>query len=461
MNRYPLEPGLLPTFRLYTALRLIFVLIGAGFYYAWYRPAFELGMLLYLVPFVADVLFLFIFLSWTWFQRQLGRFYLPVALFVAAAGPIAQIGYVLPSYGAERSLAFLLVFLLLLVPLILTAWQYSFRYVVLFGLGTSVFEFALINTTSLPGPTELVWRIVAMAGRAILSIFIGYIVSNLVAEQRKQRQELAEANRKLVRYASTLEQLAVSRERNRLARELHDTLAHALSGLAVQLDAIATLWNPIPPRAEAMLDRALSITRIGLDETRRALQSLRAAPLEDLGLVLAIRSLAESVAERNALALELCLPEQVDGLGGLVAPEVEQCYYRVAQEALENVARHANASRVSVSLREERREGREGKDIGGGLEHGAAQLMEGRGPREGAAKEPAQANAIVRSATKGRLILEIADDGLGFDDQAVDTEDRFGIRGMRERAELIGGTLEVESRAGRGTTVRLISGEDG
>jgi signal transduction histidine kinase len=266
----------------------------------------------------------------------------------------------------------------------------------------------LINTTSVPNAIELMWSVVALAGRSILSIFVGYIVSNLVVEQRKQRQELAEANRKLVRYVSTLEQLAVSRERNRLARELHDTLAHALSGLAVQLDAIAALWDPIPSRASAMLERALSITRIGLDETRRALQALRATPLEDLGLALAIRNLAENVAARGALSLDLDLPEQINDL----APEVEQCYYRVAQEALENVIMHANAQRVSVSLRQ----------------------------------------------AEGRLTLEVSDDGLGIAGEATGSEGRLGIKGMRERAELIGGTLEVESRSGQGTTIRLQSG---
>jgi len=245
---------------------------------------------------------------------------------------------------------------------------------------------------------------VALIGRAILTMFVGYIVSNLIEEQRIQRRDLAEANRKLVRYAVTLEQLTISRERNRLARELHDTLAHALSGLAVQLDAIAAVWDDIPPRAEAMLERALSIARIGLDETRRALGDLRATPLEDLGLGLAVRALAEDIAARGGLALDLDVPEQMYNL----SPEVQQCYYRVAQEALENVARHADARRVGVSLR--------------------------------------QADA--------RLTLQVSDDGLGFEDQEVDPE-RFGLRGMRERAELIGGTLTVASHAGQGTTVRL------
>jgi signal transduction histidine kinase len=408
MNKHPLEPGLLATFQLYTVVRLLIVLIAAAFYFAWNEPALETRHLLYVVPFMVDVFFLAFFLSSPWFQRRLGQFFLPLALLIATVGPIVEMVYVLPLYVKDGALAFLLVFLILLVPLILTAWQYSFRYVVLFSLGTSWFEYFLLSTTSQLEAFGHIWGVVLLAGRSLLSIFVGYIVANLVAEQRKQRLELAEANRKLVRYASTLEELAVSRERNRLARELHDTLAHALSGLAVQLDAIATVWNPIPERASAMLERALSITRTGLNETRRALQALRATPLEDLGLVPAIRHMAESTAARDGLSLALDLPERI----GTFSPEVEQCYYRVAQEALDNVTRHANARHVSLSLHQD----------------------------------------------DGGLTLEVSDDGLGFEDGAAAPEDHFGIKGMRERAELIGGHLEVQSRPKQGTTIRLSGG---
>ena len=408
MNKYPLEPGLLSTFRTYTVVRLLFVVIATVFYYLWGEPVLEFWCLLFLSPFLADVLFLTIYLSWPWFQRRLGRFYLPVGLLIAAVGPIVQVSYVFPLYSKDSLLAFLLVFLILLVPLILTAWQYSFRYVVLFGLATSLFEFFTINTASQPDKTQLVWSVILLLGRFVLSIFIGYIVSNLVAEQRNQRHELAEANRKLVRYASTLEQLAVTQERNRLARELHDTLAHTLSAIAVQLDAIAAVCEPMPPKASIMLERALSTARAGLDETRRAVHDLRAAPLEDLGLALAIRTLAANTAARSALELTLNAPDQISNL----SPEVEQCYYRVAQEALENVARHANARWVGVSL----------EQVG------------------------------------GHLTLTISDDGQGFAPESSDLDERLGIKGMRERANLIGGTLEVESGPDRGTTVRLRTG---
>jgi signal transduction histidine kinase len=296
----------------------------------------------------------------------------------------------------------------MLVPLILTAWQYSFGWVLLFGLSTSLFEFVLISSAAGVSLLELRWSTVSLVGRSLLTIFVGYIASNLIEQQRMQRSELAEANRQLVRYAASMEQLAISQERNRLARELHDTLAHALSGLAVQLDAISAIWDEMPPRARAMLEHSLSITRIGLDETRRALQDLRATPLEDMGLVLAVRELAEGAAARSALRLELALAEQI----GPVSPEVEQCYYRVAQEALENVTQHASATQVSVSLQQ----------------------------------------------GDGRLVLEVVDDGVGFSRESAPADVQFGIRGMEERAELIGAELEIESQAERGTRLRLSYG---
>jgi signal transduction histidine kinase len=264
--------------------------------------------------------------------------------------------------------------------------------------------------------------------RTVFFILIGYIVCHLMTEQRAQRQELDKANQRLVRYAATLEELAISQERNRLARELHDTLAHTLSALAVQLDAIATVWVQVPPRVRTMLQRALAMTRTGLDDTRRALGALRATPLEDVGLAAAVSQLAEAAAARGGLALHLEVSESPWNL----VPEVEQCYYRVAQEAIENVVKHAQARSMRVSL-----------------------LCE-----------------------EGSLLLQVADDGLGFSVETLEAEPepsgqrnlsrayegsytavKFGIRGMQERAELIGASLEIESTEGGGTIVRLRGGD--
>jgi signal transduction histidine kinase len=238
--------------------------------------------------------------------------------------------------------------------------------------------------------------------RALLSILfievvafllVGHMIASLVSVQREQRQRLTEANIRLAQHASTLEQLTVSRERNRLARELHDTLAHSLSGVAVQLEALDTLLEDGSSEVKALLRQTLSTTRSGLNETRRA---LRAGPLDDPGLALALRNLAESVASRGSLKLSLDIQDPLENL----SPELEQGIYRVAQEALENVTRHAQASDLQVHL----------------------------------------------SQSTDCLELTISDNGRGFDLSDVNLSDQFGIRGMRERTEMLAGQLEMESQ---------------
>jgi signal transduction histidine kinase len=241
--------------------------------------------------------------------------------------------------------------------------------------------------------------------RTIIFLFTGYVLTRLMSAQRAQRSKLAEANHQLVHYAATAEQLAVSRERNRLARELHDTVAHTLSALSVQLEAVDSAWDHAPEQARTILQKAQGGTRNGLTETRRALQALRASPLEDLGLVRALQELAESSAARASMQLEMSLPDELKN----VAPDVEQTVYRIAQEALSNIVKHSNATRIRVLLR----------------------------------------------VADGRLTLEIGDNGRGFVADSEEVLGHFGLRGMRERTELIGGTLKIESKRGAGTRVRL------
>lgn len=123
-----------------------------------------------------------------------------------------------------------------------------------------------------------------------------------------QQRTLETANRRLVELAASLEKLTISRERNRMARELHDTLAHTLSGLTVHLEAVKAYLDVEPHTAKALLDESLTHTRRGLNETRRALAALRATPLDDLGLVLALRHLVDSATERTDLQPTLELP---------------------------------------------------------------------------------------------------------------------------------------------------------
>jgi len=415
MNGSSVEPGLLRVFRWYAGIRFaIYLLAGLRFLLGPFesqRIEFDPFPYIWLTLLGAGVLLAY--LSIPWLQRRLGRAYLPVGITVAALALILE-RVLTPSFG----IWFWQPDPFFYVLLILVAWQYDFRAVLLFTLGTSALEISLnllipqqvILFDPMEGISNQMIAIASLGLRTFSFLIIGFVITRLMSAQRQQRRALAEANRKLVQYAATVEQLTISRERNRLSRELHDTLAHTLSALVVQLDAVMAVWEPIPSRAREMLEGMLETTRRGLDETRRSLRALRAAPLEEMGLALAVRTLTEDFAARNGLSLDLEISEDVDRL----SPEVEHGLYRVAQEALENVNQHAGAQHVQVKL---------GKN-------------------------------------NGDLFLIVADDGRGFDTDMDASEQQLGLQGMYERAEMIGARLEVLSEKDKGTTIRLSKEKD-
>jgi signal transduction histidine kinase len=412
MNANRLEPGLLQVFRGYAILRTVLLLITPVIA-PLLGSAFDLPRgiddPLHLVLLTVDVVVLLVYLYWPWLKHKLGKLFLPLALLFAMTSLIIEQYIVSPNLVIWEPIPYAYILL------ILAAWQYSFKHVVIFGVASALFELVMLSFfppeipfAALPDDLLLLIPYVGVTTRTITFIILGYVVTHLMRAQREQRAKLAQANLKLVQHAATLEQLTISRERNRLSRELHDTLAHTLSGFAVQLDALISVWEPIPERPRQMLTQMLETVRSGLDETRRALKALRASPLDDMGLALAVRSLAEDFAARQNFALELDIPENLDDL----SPEVEQGYYRIAQEGLENIARHANPEQVTIRI----------------TQHA------------------------------GRLTMFIRDDGVGFDPDAAISEHQFGIQGMRERAELIGAELKIESEPKRGTSLVLVAG---
>jgi len=404
---HPIEPGLLQVFQWFVGARLALLLLSLLVKLILQEPR----VLRYPTLGVVESSFLLIYLSWPWRRKRLGRAYLPLALLVAAVGPILEQAVTValrvrsgvPAASAASDLWQLI--LMLFVPLIFVSWQYRFWSVLAFCAGTALLDLALYVPLALIGSVRYANVFALVFVRSVLFTLVGYVVARLMRSQRAQREALARANDQLAHYATTLEQLTISRERNRLARELHDTLAHTLSAVAVQLEATNSLWDHDPAEAQAMLRGALTATREGLGEARRAIHALRATPLEDLGLGLAIRGLAESVATRAGLALDVQVAEHISGL----QPAVEQAVYRIADEALVNVAQHADARHLTV-----------------GLAH-----------------------------DDGWLTMTIADDGRGFDVTALTVEGHYGLRGMRERTRMIGGTLKIESQPGQGTAVRL------
>ena len=411
MNSTRLEPGLLTIFRLFLIVQFVLIVVGSMVHHV--RGYVEINPAIAIAVAGAFLAILFGYLSWPWLHKKLGQAYLPIALiFEVVFSLVAQNLFLthplsFSDTGSEES-AWLL---FLYVPLILIGWQYSFKPVVVYCLLTTFLDFILIRFVN---PDYFTFRQTfhrLLFTRFLSLLLVGYIISRIMQQLRLERRALQEANQKLEHYVAALEQLTVSRERNRLARELHDTLAHTLSGVAVQLEAVDSLWASDRKQARQILGHSLRATRDGLTETRKAITSLRATPLEDLGLCRALRDYAEATAARAGFHLEMDLPSRLDGL----PPEIEQCFYRVGQEALENAARHAQATSVRVSL-------------------------------TGSSRE---------------LQIEIYDDGIGFDPQVASSGSRFGLQGMRERAGVIHATLEIASRPGEGACIRLLWQEEG
>ena len=200
--------------------------------------------------------------------------------------------------------------------------------------------------------------------------------------------------------------LGAVEERNRLAREIHDTLAQGLTATGLQLESAEAFLDDEygAERAREPLRRALSLTRSNLDEARRSVLDLRAAPLEGRSLPEALGTLVDRWEAQTNVATRF---GAVNGSRPL-PPRVEVALYRVCQESLTNVARHAGANRVTVRL----------------------------------------------VATPDAVRLVVQDDGRGFDPSVVG-EGRHGIVGMRERVGMIGGSLEVDDGPDGGTRVEV------
>jgi two-component system, chemotaxis family, CheB/CheR fusion protein len=204
---------------------------------------------------------------------------------------------------------------------------------------------------------------------------------------------------------------AQENERARIAREIHDRVGQQLTALRFALDRVRRCCVDAPA-ALGSLDEALEIAR-GIDTDIDVLaRELRPAALDDLGLVAALSRYVESWGRHSGVQAEF----RIGGLDDVrLTPDVETTFYRVAQEALNNVAKHAHASRVDVLL--ERR--------------------------------------------NGAILLVVEDDGVGFDAADPSQSGGLGLSGMHERASLIGAGLQIESSPGQGTSVFLRYSPDG
>jgi len=212
---------------------------------------------------------------------------------------------------------------------------------------------------------------------------------------------------KNARLLDSIREVATLEERNRLAREIHDTLAQGLTGIVVQLEAAERVAAKQPERATSGLDRAKKLARHCLEEARRSLWNLRPTPLESLSLFQALNQEAARINEQDGLCVELAL----FGEERRLPPNIELNLFRIAQEALTNVQRHAHARTATVLL---------------GFDNASVSLV-------------------------------VSDDGIGGLSSASDTgrQAGLGLVGMRERAHLLGSDLHIESQPGLGTRITI------
>jgi signal transduction histidine kinase len=243
-------------------------------------------------------------------------------------------------------------------------------------------------------------------GTLIAAVFVA-VLSEVTRRERQARAELANANARLREYAAQAEQLATTQERNRLAREIHDGLGHYLTVIGMQLQAaravLQTGRDEDRHSAEATLDKAQRLSREALADVRRSVTALR-----DPDTVRPLPALLDALAaEMSATGVPTEL--EIAGAARALPPESADALYRVAQEGLTNVRKHASAT-------------------------GARLIVDYRDAR----------------AVK----LEVRDDGVGGTADGV-AAGGFGWLGLRERAERLGGRLDVETAPERGLTLRI------
>jgi signal transduction histidine kinase len=232
-------------------------------------------------------------------------------------------------------------------------------------------------------------------------LFILLLVNALLAE-RQSREKLLLANDQLRQYALRIEDQATLQERNRIAREIHDALGHALTAQSIQLENALLFLPPNSEKTESFLREAKQLGSRALQEVRRSIATLRSNPLQGQSLETAILRAVDEFHSATGIA-----PSCQIHLIQPMPTEISTAVYRIVQESLTNIYKHSAASRVTIMLHDDRT----------------------------------------------MLKLQIIDNGQGFDPAGNTTG--FGLQGMRERAAALGGQFVLTSQPQQGCQISL------
>ncbi|MBW4514356.1 MAG: sensor histidine kinase [Timaviella obliquedivisa GSE-PSE-MK23-08B] len=229
--------------------------------------------------------------------------------------------------------------------------------------------------------------------------FVSQLVSTLLAE-RKAQEQLSLAHEQLREYALQIEDLAAVQERNRIAREIHDSLGHALTTLNVQVQTALKLWQHDPIKAKPFLEQAQRLGKVAMQEVRQSVHALRADAVAEEPLEQAIAALVREFSQSTGIEVLT----KIDLQTVLPAP-MAKTIYRVVQEALTNICKHAEATSVQLNLRQ----------------------------------------------ATDRIYLSIRDNGCGFQPQAK--LGGFGLHSMQERIVALHGSFRVETEPQTGCCI--------
>ncbi|MEO0826215.1 MAG: sensor histidine kinase [Cyanobacteria bacterium J06635_15] len=235
-----------------------------------------------------------------------------------------------------------------------------------------------------------------------LSLAFVLLLVNALLSERASQDKLRRANQQLRASAAQIEQLAMAQERSRIARDIHDSVGHSLTALNIQLEGAIKLWKNDPEKARQFLAEAKTLGSTALQDVRQSVATLRQNPIAGKRLEEAIASLAEQVQHSIGVRPEINIL-----LPSTLSDALKTTLYRIVQEALTNITKHAEASEIHISMQ-------------------------------------TQSNHIR---------LDIEDNGRGF--QPGQTTSGFGLQGMRERAQAAGGRFYLDSSPGSGCHIRV------
>ncbi len=277
---------------------------------------------------------------------------------------------------------------------LLKGWYRWFMYAAIMSIMT--FSFGLQTGH---WPDALLFTLYFAPALIFVVIFV-QLTQTADAQRLKAEQltvELELANRQLSVYATQAEELATTKERNRIAREIHDTLGHYLTVVNMQIKAAQAVMNQQPEKAQDVLQKAQKLTEEGLTAVRQSVSALRDSPLGQKTLPVALADLLAET-ESSGIVTQFDMVGQPRPLDA----KLDLTLYRTVQEGLTNIRKHARASRVDLLL-----------------DYGAADQVQ----------------------------LQLKDNGVGT---AVTPNGGFGLLGLRERVHLLGGRLETETAPGNG-----------